>query len=81
VCQEKHIGSRAVFVICRDEEVARRQFGVVGEGSGACVTRTGRRFFENRALEQELLARVNDAATKAGLWGELKTDWMVLAVS
>ncbi len=78
VCQEKHMGSRAVVVLCRDEEVARKRFGVVGEGSGACVTRTGRRFFEDRALERELLARVGDAITKAGLWDELKTDWMVL---
>ena len=78
VCQEKHMGSRAVVVVCRDEEVARKRFGVVGEGSGACVTRTGRRFFEDRALERELLARVGDAITKAGLWDELKTDWMVL---
>jgi hypothetical protein len=40
VCQEKHMGSRAVVVICRDDEVARKRFGVVGEGSGACVTRS-----------------------------------------
>ncbi|MBK8594538.1 MAG: polynucleotide kinase-phosphatase [Holophagales bacterium] len=78
VCQEKHMGSRAVVVICRDEEVARKRFGVVGEGSGACVTRTGRRFFEDRTLERKLLVRVGDAITKAGLWEELETDWMVL---
>ena len=72
------MGSRAVVVLCRDEEVARKRFGVVGEGSGACVTRTGRRFFEDRALEREVLARVGDAITKAGLWDELKTDWIVL---
>jgi len=39
MCEEKHMGSRAVVVICRDEDVARRRFGVVGEGIGACYTR------------------------------------------
>lgn len=72
------MGSRAVLVVCRDEEVARKRFGVVGEGVGACVTRTGRRFFESAAFEQELLARVAGAIERAGLWEELKTDWMVL---
>ncbi len=78
VCEEKHMGSRAVLVVCRDEEVARERFGVVGEGIGACVTRTGRRFFEDEGLEQELLAWVAGAIGRAGLWEELKSDWMVL---
>ena len=41
VCEEKHMGSRAVVIVCRDEEAARRRFGVVGEGIGICYTRTG----------------------------------------
>src|SRR5438067_9850859 len=28
VLQEKHMGSRAVLVVCRDEAVARRRFGI-----------------------------------------------------
>jgi protein phosphatase len=58
VCQEKHMGSRAVVVICRDEEAARRRFGVQGQGIGVCVTRTGRRFFDDGALEAQFLAAV-----------------------
>ena len=27
VCEEKHMGSRAVVVLCRDEDVARQRFG------------------------------------------------------
>ena len=34
VCQEKHMGSRAVVIVCRDEEAARRRFGIVEEASG-----------------------------------------------
>jgi protein phosphatase len=78
VCEEKHMGSRAVVVLCRDEEAARRRFGVVGEGAGACYTRTGRRFFDDAALEAEFLSRVRAAADKAGLWDEFGTDWAVL---
>ncbi len=78
VCEEKHMGSRAVVVICRDETVARRRFGVVDEGIGACFTRTGRRFFNDAALESEMLARLNAATGAAGLWDELGTDWLCL---
>lgn len=78
VCEEKHMGSRAVVIVCRDEEVARRRFGVVDEGVGTVLTRTGRRFFENRDLEQGLLQRVIQGMETAGLWEELETDWAIL---
>lgn len=76
VCQEKHMGSRAIFVVCRDEEVARKRFGVTEEGIGICYTRTGRRFFESAATEAEVLARINSAMERSGLWAELATDWL-----
>lgn len=50
VCEEKHMGSRAVVIVCRDEDAVRETFGVTGEGIGICYTRTGRRFFDNTAL-------------------------------
>jgi polynucleotide kinase-phosphatase len=78
VCQEKHMGSRAVVVICRDEDVARRRFGVVDEGFGACYTRTGRRFFDDDQLENQLLAHVRDAAERSELFDRLGTDWLLL---
>lgn len=78
ICEEKHMGSRAIVVVCRDEEAARKRFGVVGEGFGVCYTRTGRRFFDDRALETEFLSRVRAAADSSGLWDEFETDWMCL---
>jgi protein phosphatase len=42
ICEEKHMGSRAVIVVCRDEDAARKSFGVTSEGIGICYTRTGR---------------------------------------
>ena len=78
ICEEKHMGSRAIVVVCRDEETARARFGVVGDGFGLCYTRTGRRFFDDRMLESEFLNRIRAAAERAGLWDELETDWMCL---
>ena len=78
VCEEKHMGSRAVIVLCRDEAAALRRFGIEGDGRGVIYTRTGRRFFADRALENLLLDRLDTAMTAAGLWEELRSDWVVL---
>ncbi len=78
ICEEKHMGSRAVVVICRDEDVARRRFGAVDEGIGACYTRTGRRFFDDDEVEGELLTRVRDAAERSELFERLETDWLLI---
>ncbi|NUQ27947.1 MAG: polynucleotide kinase-phosphatase [Acidobacteriaceae bacterium] len=78
VCEQKHMGSRAVVVLCREEETAQRRFGVATPALGMVYTRTGRRFFSNEALEAAFLTRLRDAAEKAGLWVELGTDWICL---
>ena len=78
MCEEKHMGSRAVVVLCRDEAAARRRFGVLGEGIGVITTRTGRRFFDDATMENELLAIVHQAAARSALWERLGTDWVVL---
>jgi len=78
VCEEKHMGSRTVVIVCRDEDAARRSFGVVGEGIGICYTRTGRRFFDDRNMEKELLENVRAAFDAVNFWEEFKTDWVCL---
>ncbi len=72
------MGSRAVVIVCRDEATAHRRFGVAGEGSGIVYTRTGRRFFDDTALEAALLERVRRAMDTSGLWDEFGTDWICL---
>jgi protein phosphatase len=67
ICEEKRMGSRAVVVICGDENAARERFGVMDEGIGVCYTRTGRRFFDDRILEAAFLNRVSAAITNARL--------------
>ncbi|WP_328409875.1 polynucleotide kinase-phosphatase [Streptomyces violaceus] len=89
VCEEKHMGSRAVVLVCRDTETARRRFGVGGTSrssaagsgggpTGSLYTRTGRRFLDDDALTSEILDRVRTAIGEAGLWDELATDWLLL---
>ncbi|MGY1454290.1 polynucleotide kinase-phosphatase [Streptomyces sp. SS8] len=78
VCEEKHMGSRAVALVCRDADTAAERFGVTGGETGALHTRTGRPFFDDRAVTEEVLARVRAAADGAGLWEELDTDWLLL---
>lgn len=79
VCEEKHMGSRAVVIVCRDEEAARRRFGVTGEGIGIVYTRTGRRFFGESMpqLETELLEHLRDTLTRNDAWSGFSTDWFV----
>ena len=78
VCEEKHMGSRAVIALCGTAEAARARFGVTGEETGAIWTRTGRAFFNDSAMTEGLLARLRLAADSAGLWEELDTDWLLL---
>ncbi|TDV53574.1 polynucleotide kinase-phosphatase [Actinophytocola oryzae] len=75
VCEEKHMGSRAVVVLCRDEQVGRSRFNAQDGAAGAVYTRTGRSFFDDPT---ELLTRLRAAATKADLWSTLESDWLIL---
>jgi protein phosphatase len=78
VCEEKHMGSRAIVVICRDASVADRRFRIDTGEAGCIYTRTGRPFFTDRSMETALLAKVRSALDAAGLWDELGTEWLVL---
>ncbi|MET7687224.1 polynucleotide kinase-phosphatase [Streptomyces sp. NPDC005483] len=77
VCEEKHMGSRAVALVCRDAEAARGRFGVDGP-TGSLYTRTGRPFFDDESVTETILDRLRTAIGEAGLWDELDTDWLLL---
>jgi len=78
VCEEKHMGSRAILVICKNEETVLNRFGIENAGIGICYTRTGRNFFTDSSLEKEFLGRVQSALTKSGFWDKFKTNWVCL---
>lgn len=78
ICEEKHMGSRAIVVVCRDEQVALQRFGVKNAGIGVCYTRTGRNFFNDANLEKDFLHAVCKALGDSGFWEKFDTGWACL---
>jgi protein phosphatase len=80
VCEEKHMGSRAVIVLCRDEKTACSRFGIDSGSRGIVYSRTGRHFFEaaSEDRERELLARLSGVLDKTRFWEDFSTDWVCL---
>ena len=78
VCEEKHMGSRAVVIVCQDPEVADTRFAVADGTTGAVLTRTGRPFLTAPGNEEALLTKVRAALTTSGVWEELASDWVIL---
>jgi polynucleotide kinase-phosphatase len=65
VCEEKHMGSRAVALARRD-------------GTGVLYTRTGRPFFPEPAHNAAIVAELAAATDAAGLYDELGSDWVLI---
>ncbi|WP_207423034.1 polynucleotide kinase-phosphatase [Desertivirga brevis] len=80
ICEEKHMGSRAVLIVGKDEAVIERVFGIRDEGIGTIYTRTGRAFFNEKETEQELLKRVNEALIRSGFYEKMETEWVCLDI-
>ena len=92
VCEEKHMGSRAVIVLCRDAETAKTRFGINADSlllsarlsaapsRGIIYTRTGRHFFDGSeaAHEEAILNRLSSALEKSRFWETFSTDWVCL---
>ena len=78
ICERKHMGSRAVIVLCRTSDAAKERFGVKDGSRGIIYTRKGRRFFEDSDMETAVLDRLDQALTKSGFWEDFQTDWVCL---
>jgi len=76
VCEEKHMGSRAVIVLCKDIQSAKERFRVADGKIGVCYTRTGRSFFADDKLEQDILTIFRDILNKTRFWDDFNTDWV-----
>lgn len=77
VMETKHMGSRALLLVCRDEEVARRRFGTEDGHIGHVWSRNGRAFFKD-VQRRVVLERLSNAADKGGLFDALGSDWVLL---
>jgi protein phosphatase len=86
LCQEKHMGSRAVLLVGRSPEALADRFGGPA-APGAIWTRTGRPFFgaglsgaelSGPGLTALLCDQIRAAAEQAGLFTELGTSWLLL---
>lgn len=75
VVEEKHMGSRAVVVICRDTSVAAARFRVPANRRGVIYTRTGRPFFSDLVTERALLDRLGAAMDACDFWDRFATGW------
>lgn len=78
VFELKHMGSRAIALVCRSPEAMRARFALANEHGGVIVTRNGRRFFKDTTVESSLVTRARDAIERAGLFDELSTSWLLL---
>ena len=78
VCEQKHMGSRAVIVLCKDTESAKKRFLINDGSAGIIYTRTGRCFFDDSEIQDVLLDKVRDALTGSGFWDEFQTGWVCL---
>jgi protein phosphatase len=84
VCEEKHMGSRAVIVLCRDQKTALERFGVQEGSRGIIYTRTGRHFFDPSdspaaaGTESAILERLGKVLDHSGFWEEFATAWVCL---
>ncbi|MEP6560889.1 MAG: polynucleotide kinase-phosphatase [Nakamurella sp.] len=77
ICEEKHMGSRAVVLLCRNAAVAGDRFGATHGETGVIYTRTGRSFFD-RADTEQLLGTLRSAFDATELWTDLASDWALL---
>jgi len=78
VCEQKHMGSRAVIVLCKDKETAARRFKVNDGSFGIIYTRTGRHFFDDNETQNIILTRLQTMLTSSGFWNDFNTDWVCL---
>jgi hypothetical protein len=75
VAEKKHMGSRAVLLLFRDEQAAVSYIG--RPALGTIYSRTGRAFFD-RETEAQVLARLNADLVQAGYFTRYNTEMLLL---
>jgi protein phosphatase len=72
------MGSRALFVLCRDEDAARERFGATTGETGMIHSRSGRAFFGAPTTLEAVLGRLREAMTAACFWKRHNTGWALI---
>jgi len=85
ICEQKHMGSRAVIILCKDRDAAAKRFGVTDNSFGVIYTRAGRPFFDRQYNESEktrtenaLLTRLGNLLSSSFFWDDFNTDWVCI---
>jgi protein phosphatase len=75
ICEEKHMGSRAIIVVCRDDQAAATHFGIQAERAGVVYTRTGRHFFTKTNEHDQIVAKIRQSLDKLDWWSRFESEW------
>ncbi len=78
ICEQKHMGSRAVIVMAKSVEAAKEHFHVSDGKQGVIYTRTGRQFFNDESIEKTIIERLGNVLEASGFWSDFQTDWVCL---
>lgn len=75
IAEKKHMGSRAVLLLFKDKDSAKKSIG--SEIDGVIYTRTGRRFFD-KLTEQKIVRELIEELTRKGYFDKYETDFVLL---
>ena len=75
IAEKKHMGSRAVIFIAKDEDVTKQLLNI--EAVGVITTRTGRAFFEPK-LQHDLLSAIQKELLEKNYFEKYETDYVLM---
>ncbi|WP_407270560.1 polynucleotide kinase-phosphatase [Radiobacillus sp. PE A8.2] len=75
VAEKKHMGSRAVLLLFKDREAAKKWIGF--DTLGVIYSRKGRRFFDDH-IESQVIEKINKDFVANGYFDKYDTDFVLL---
>lgn len=79
VCEKKHMGSRAIIVLCKDLQTVKERFRIDTGDIGTIYTRNGFPFFpKNKEVETTILSRLHKVLTETNFWNDFNTNWVCI---
>lgn len=75
IAEKKHMGSRAILLLFKDKESAKKSIGL--DIDGVIYTRKGRKFFD-KLTEQKVLRELKEELTRKGYFSKYETNYVLL---